>query len=808
GLGWPGDATLFARPLNAIAYGPGAFVAVGDEGLIVQSQSATAGATNEWTKATSGYWEENYWSLGQLPSIEQAAVAFRNPGFKALAIGANTTANYRDSLSIRNLLVYDPANLLLLNWAGLEVPLSISSDFTLGPGASLLSYHSALNAGNFNVSGIATFAEQSVATIGDLWIHGAPSPRAELNISNAIVSSGALFVGGRSGMGGYGTLNHYAGTNHVTGFDGLNLSDGSTYNLSNGTVIARNATIGGGGPQFNMANGSVQVEGRIRLANGNFLLQGGTVQAGEINTQTGRFTQSAGSNVVGNLGVAYASQFQGAEYLFSGGTLVSGDVSIGDGFMVTGTFEQSGGIHNNSGEIRLWGYERTVQHHTAGYYKLSAGILSANRINVFGGSFTQSGGTNRVGDMVLDFQGGFSLTGGLLNSSNCVFAGATGSLPYYSPAVFVQSNGIHTVEDRLSITKTTSLSFPRGGIYRLEGGTLISRMVDAGDQFAQAGGSHTNRQYITVDGRYTLSGGYLVSPALNIYGGDFTQTGGTNRTDGIGMFQKSTFYLGGGTLSTINLRVGSSDVSGRDGRSWFVHSNGNQFVSNSLVIDPGFYRLDAGNLGASNIVIYPDSELWINGGNINNPGTLTMYDGKILAQGAHQLGKLVVATGPLPFFTDSDPFSTLDLQNGNAVIRFQDSRDRASEWNGRLIIRNWSGATNGGGTDRVYVGTTAQGLNAAQLGTIIFENPAGLPVGSYPARILSTGEIVPAARPAMMFSRSANRLVISWSGDYWLLTATNVAGPFTAIMGATSPYTNLFTGPQRYFQLRSPGFWP
>jgi hypothetical protein len=389
-----------------------------------------------------------------------------------------------------------------------------------------------------------------------------------------------------------------------------------------------------------------------------------------------------------------------------------------------------------------------------------------------------------------------------------MFTGQTGSLPYYSPAVFVQSNGLHTVEDRLSITKTTSLSFPRGGIYRLEGGTLISRMVDAGDQFTQTGGSHTNRQYITVDGSYALSGGYFISPALNIYGGYFTQTGGTNRADGIGMFQKSTFYLGGGTLSTINLRVGSSDVSGREGRSWFVHSNGNHFVSNTLAIEPGFYRLDAGNLAAPNIGIYPDSELWLNGGSINNPGTLTMYDGKILAQGAHQLGKLLVATGPLPFFPDSDPFSTLDLQNGSAVVRFQDSHDLASEWNGRLIIRNWSGATNGGGTDRVYVGTTAQGLTASQLGTIIFENPAGLPGGSYPARILSTGEIVPAARPAMMFSRSANRLVISWSGDYWLLTATNVAGPFTAIIGASSPHTNLFAGPQRYFQLRSPGYWP
>jgi len=35
------------------------------------------------------------------------------------------------------------------------------------------------------------------------------------------------------------------------------------------------------------------------------------------------------------------------------------------------------------------------------------------------------------------------------------------------------------------------------------------------------------------------------------------------------------------------------------------------------------------------------------------------------------------------------------------------------------VIKNWSGSTNGGGTDQVYVGTTAQCLTAAQLGRIV-----------------------------------------------------------------------------------------
>ena len=49
-------------------------------------RSSAAGGTNSWTKPTSGNWQEPYWSLGALPSINEAAVMFTNGGYKALAI--------------------------------------------------------------------------------------------------------------------------------------------------------------------------------------------------------------------------------------------------------------------------------------------------------------------------------------------------------------------------------------------------------------------------------------------------------------------------------------------------------------------------------------------------------------------------------------------------------------------------------------------------------------------------------------------------------------------------------------------------
>src|SRR5437773_9044701 len=87
--------------------------------LTIVQLNLTAAPTNSWTKPTSGNWEEPFWSLGVLPSMNHGAIEFRNPGFKALAIAPSTTANFSGSLAIQNLTVEAPdgsANQLLLNY--------------------------------------------------------------------------------------------------------------------------------------------------------------------------------------------------------------------------------------------------------------------------------------------------------------------------------------------------------------------------------------------------------------------------------------------------------------------------------------------------------------------------------------------------------------------------------------------------------------------------------------------------------------------------------------------------------------------
>jgi hypothetical protein len=58
--------------------------------------------------------------------------------------------------------------------------------------------------------------------------------------------------------------------------------------------------------------------------------------------------------------------------------------------------------------------------------------------------------------------------------------------------------------------------------------------------------------------------------------------------------------------------------------------------------------------------------------------------------------------------------------------------------------------------------------------------------------------------PSLSCVRVNNRMVLSWNGNYQLVSSANVAGPYSAVIGASSPYTNSLDQPQRFFGLRAP----
>jgi hypothetical protein len=205
------------------------------------------------------------------------------------------------------------------------------------------------------------------------------------------------------------------------------------------------------------------------------------------------------------------------------------------------------------------------------------------------------------------------------------------------------------------------------------------------------------------------------------------------------------------------------------------------------------------NINLTGSLNYPP-QLWVNGApafSITN-ASISAFGGSIVIQdSAQQLGRLTLPAD-----------SAINLAGNSAVLRFADSHTNSwqSELFGvtpHLFVYNWNGSTNGGGTDQLAFGASSSGLTASQVAQIHFINPSGFSPGTYPARILSNGEVVPIAPPTLQTSRSGNQLVLTWPGTYQLLSATNVVGPYQPVSGAASPYAIDPRGePQRFFRLQ------
>ena len=347
---------------------------------------SAAGATNEWTKPTSGYWEESYWSLGQMPGMDQELVAFRNPGWKALAIGASTIATNSASLSLNNLLVEAPTdsfNQLLLNWAGLSVPLFVHSNLTIGTNGSLASHYSALHAANAYIDGSASFSDYATEQFDRLWLQSGGT----LNLTNGIMacSNLTLFNGTYLQIGGtaYISVNsHSSGTFYDQNSDNyFYLSGGTLYSGALQLGLSRFKAAGDHDAFYQSggvhSNSLLNVSGVVLccpsgVPMGYYSLSGGVLVSDEVDVTTGSFSESGGTNYINNLRIS-----EGGVFLLSGGELVTSNTSCVD--YQRGSFTQTGGAHTVRNKLLLdaiYGGNASFQ------YSLSAGTLNAANIEV------------------------------------------------------------------------------------------------------------------------------------------------------------------------------------------------------------------------------------------------------------------------------------------------------------------------------------------------------------------------------------------------------------------------------------------
>jgi hypothetical protein len=255
----------------------------------------------------------------------------------------------------------------------------------------------------------------------------------------------------------------------------------------------------------------------------------------------------------------------------------------------------------------------------------------------------------------------------------------------------------------------------------------------------------------------------------------------------------SEITLAGGTLSCSNLSWIDGGITHQYGGALVV-SNLLSF-SGSRVNGGGFtnaseYDFIDGTLIASNINA---GGVWIIGdgtpNRISNPGTCSLSGTLQIGNATEQLGRFILGSN-----------ATINLAGSASKLSFANSSGQSWAGAAVLAITNWNGNPSGGGAEQLKFGTDQSGLTPAQLNQIQFQ----FGTNSYSAKILNTGEVVPnqVITQPVAFSRQGNNMILSWPSGWSLQSATNVAGPYSPVSGATSPYTNDMThDPQRFFRL-------
>ena len=487
----------------------------------------------------------------------------------------------------------------------------------------------------------------------------------------------------------------------------------------------------------------------------------------------------------------------GVYNLTNGTLLVTVTQSVGSVFLAR--FNQFGGTNYPGNLLLSPGGECDV---------FAGALITSNIIYRSGGSFNQLGGLVKPDKMLVN-NGLYAMSSGTFSSSDVELPGVSSAFEYAANAGFLQTGGTNnTAFLSIGNWRPPFLNASSSGGYTLSNGVLNAGSTAIGPYgaFTQSGGTHNTGlglfgdivyYYSPSPARYFLSDGFLFTPGIGMRIGLFTQTGGTNQVSGdltmqpyVTLGSWTAYNLSGGFLMTSNTYVGASMSGG------FYQSGGTHIVSSLLTISqssPNFagYVLSGGELIVRNIQVDGGATFHHCGGTLINTNMVTLADGIWAANtNDQQCGKLVLV---------GSSNSIISLPAGRSVLRFAQSSSVVWSNQATLTIENWNGSVSGGGQHQIHFGNDAAALSSQQLAQIQFHNPLGQN-GTYPAAILSTGEIVPNQFLVSRFSSEG--LELSWAPGMTLQSATTVYGPFRDVPEASSPYTITSSEPQRFFRLR------
>jgi hypothetical protein len=173
-------------------------------------------------------------------------------------------------------------------------------------------------------------------------------------------------------------------------------------------------------------------------------------------------------------------------------------------------------------------------------------------------------------------------------------------------------------------------------------------------------------------------------------------------------------------------------------------------------------------------------------GTVGQSDTMQMSGGGyFLTGGFWSLGSTATATGA-PVLV-AQPQSQTVAAGANVVLSVEVSgvSPFTYQW-------QFDGASIPGATNRSLTVPAAQPSNAGNY-TVVVSNPLGTVTSS------ATGVRV---RPSLGYVSGSDGLTLTWLSQYLLQAATNAAGPYHDVPGATSPWVVTISGPQAFFRAR------
>jgi len=620
-------------------------------------------------------------------------------------------------------------------------------------------------AGTTTLSGVETYTGNTSITAGTLAIGGSGdlgSGSYAGNISDAgsfiyessvnQSLSGSITGAGALAMSGAGTLT----------LTGSNSNSGVT-TVNSGTLqFMANAGNTAGNVAYSLSPGTTEL---VLGSNSTLALKGntsGTIFApagSETSTTTGIQLSGAGPFNVSagdtdNLTTGQTLALGGFGEFTDGAALnfaVNNDYTLQIGSGATGSGQLDTNVNQTinstvaGGTLSIPGGFEPGSNHA---YILTFG--GAGFINVPGNLVNANSGSLGVyiaGPGTVTFSGANNYTRVTAANPGTTISGGT--------LVADSSTALSTIEATLGDPNTTtnnsSPTLLIGGAYSFSNPIIVSANATTGTY--TIGGSTDNISSFT--GGITASENFTISQVANTNGNSLYLT---NSTTGVAIVGASA-----GT-NTVNFNnAGNVNVTGIGDGTGGGHIAVTQSGAGTTTLPgPNTYtgatNVNAGTLIASGALSATASVSVAGGGTLqlgasnalNSAAPLTLSAGILqnLAGENQALGSLTLGTGSSTLIVDPS--------DAGAVLHLADSS--ANTWTGTLSITDWNGASVGGGTDQVFIGSSAD-LTSAQLADIQFVNGSlnGISFTTYGAVQLSDGELVAAAIPepgtwAMMLS--------------------------------------------------------